>query len=73
MQVFLFPSKPGNVGLLKRDVHGALNRYMSFKRAPELTREQPVPPPQDVRDSQVGQRILYSARNLRERWFAESR
>jgi serine/threonine-protein kinase len=72
VQIFRFLNKPVNVGLLKRYVHAALQRYLTFKQAPELTREHPVQPPEEMRASPVGQRILDSARTLREKWFADS-
>ncbi len=73
VQIFRFINKPVNVGLLKRYMHAALQRYLTFKQAPQLAREHPVQPPEEMRDSPAGQRILDSARTLREKWFAESR
>jgi eukaryotic-like serine/threonine-protein kinase len=73
LQIFRFLNKPVNVGLLKRYVHAALQRYLTFKQAPQLTREHPVRPPEEMRASPVGQRILDSARTLREKWFADDR
>jgi serine/threonine-protein kinase len=72
VQVFRFLNKPVNVGLLKRHVHTALQRYLTFKQAPQLTREHPVQPSEEVRASLLGQRILDSTRTLRERWFADN-
>jgi serine/threonine-protein kinase len=72
VQIFRFINKPVNVGLLKRYVHAALQRYLTFKRAPQLALEHPVRPPENVRQSPVGQRIVDSARTLREKWLAES-
>jgi serine/threonine-protein kinase len=72
VQVFRFLNKPVNVGLLKRHVHTALQRYLTFKQAPQLTREHPVQPSEEMRASLLGQRILDSTRTLRERWFADS-
>jgi serine/threonine-protein kinase len=73
VQIFRFINKPVNVGLLKRYVHPALQRYLTFKQVPQLAREHPVQPPEEMRESEVGARILESARTLREKWFAESR
>jgi DNA-binding NtrC family response regulator len=73
VQIFRFINKPVNVGLLKRYVHAALQRYLTFKQVPQLAREHPVQPPEEMRESEVGARILESARTLREKWFAESR
>jgi hypothetical protein len=61
------------VGLLKRYVHAALQRYLTFKQAPQLTREHAVQPSEEVRESPVGQRVLDSATTLRKKWLAESR
>jgi DNA-binding NtrC family response regulator len=73
VQIFRFINKPVSVGLLKRYVHAALQRYLAFKQAPQLAREHPVQPPEEMRQSEVGARILESARTLRDKWFAESR
>jgi serine/threonine-protein kinase len=73
VQIFRFINKPVNVGLLKRYVHAALQRYLTFKQAPQLAREHLVRPPEEMRESEVGTRILESARTLRDKWFAESR
>jgi len=73
VQIFRFLNKPVNVGLLKRYMHAALQRYLTFKQVPELAREHPVRPPEEMRASPVGQRILGSAKTLREKWFADSR
>jgi serine/threonine-protein kinase len=73
VQLFRFINKPVNVGLLKRYVHAALQRYLTFKQAPQLTREHPVRPSEEVCESPVSQRVLDSARTLRKKWLAESR
>ena len=73
VQIFRFLNKPVNVGLLKRYVHAALQRYLTFKQVPELTREHPVQPPEEIRASPAGQRILDSSKTLREKWFDYSR
>jgi len=72
VQIFRFLNKPVNVGLLKRHMHAALQRYLTFKQAPQLTREHPVQPPEEMRASLVGRRILDGTRTLLERWFADS-
>ncbi len=72
VQIFRFLNKPVNVGLLKRHMHAALQRYLTFKQTPQLTREHSVQPSEEIRESVVGQRILDSARTLRERWFADN-
>ena len=72
VQIFRFLNKPVNVGLLKRHMHAALQRYLTFKQAPQLAREHPVQPSEEIRASPVGQRILESARTLRQKWFADN-
>jgi len=73
VQIFRFLNKPVNVRLVKRHVHTALQRYLTFKQAPQLTREHPVQPSENVRTSLLGQRILDSTRTQRERWVADNR
>lgn len=69
-QLFRFLNKPVNVGLLKKHLHAALQRYLTFMQAPELTREHQVQTVDQVRASSIGQRILDGTRTLRERWHA---
>jgi eukaryotic-like serine/threonine-protein kinase len=69
-QLFRFLNKPVNVGLLKKHLHTALQRYMTFLQTPELTREHQVQTVDQVRTSSIGQRILDGTRSLRERWNA---
>ena len=58
-----------NVRLLKGHVHAALQRYLTFKQTPELTHAHQVHPPEQVRSSSLGQRILDSIKTLPGRWF----
>jgi len=67
-QLFRFLNKPVNVGLLKKHLYTALQRYLTFIQAPELTREHQVQTVDQVRTSSIGRRILDGTRTLRERW-----
>jgi serine/threonine-protein kinase len=69
-QLFRFLNKPVNVGLLRKHIRTALQRYLAFVQKPELTREYQVQTVDQVRTSSVGQRILHGTRILRERWHA---
>ncbi|HXZ54125.1 MAG TPA: protein kinase [Burkholderiales bacterium] len=69
-QLFRFLNKPVNVGLLKKHLHTALQRYLAFMQAPELTQEHRVQRVDQVRASAVGRRILEGTQTLRERWHA---
>jgi serine/threonine-protein kinase len=68
-QLFRFLNKPVNIGLLKKHVYTALQRYLAFIQTPELTREHQVQSVDQVRTSSIGLRILDSTRTLRERWY----
>ncbi|HYA46073.1 MAG TPA: protein kinase [Burkholderiales bacterium] len=68
-QLFRFLNKPVNIGLLKKHVYTALQRYLAFIQTPELTREHQVQSVDQVRSSSIGLRILDSTRTLRERWY----
>jgi serine/threonine-protein kinase len=67
-QLFRFLNKPVNIGLLKKHVYTALQRYLAFVQTPELTREHRVQTVDKVRSSSIGLRILDGTRTLRERW-----
>jgi serine/threonine-protein kinase len=69
-QLFRFLNKPVNVGLLKKHMHTALQRYLAFMQTPELTREHQVQTVDQVRASSIGRRILDGTKTLRERWHA---
>jgi serine/threonine-protein kinase len=69
-KLFRFLNKPVNVGLLKKHIHTALQRYTAFMQTPELTREHQVQTVDQVRASSIGRRILDGTRMLRERWHA---
>jgi len=71
-QLFRFLNKPVNVGLLKKHIHTALQRYLAFVEKPELTREHLVQTVDQVRASDIGRRILDGTRALRDRWNASA-
>jgi serine/threonine-protein kinase len=71
-QIFRFLNKPVSVKVLKSHILSALQRYLTFKQAPRLTSALKVHPPEQIRESSLGQRILDSIRSLRERWFGAS-
>ena len=68
-QVFRILSKPLSVGLLKSQLHAALQRYLTYKRTPELMKMLRVDPPTPTQTSGVGSRILEGLKTLRGRWF----
>jgi serine/threonine-protein kinase len=63
-QIFRFLNKPVNVKLLKGHLEAALQRYLTYKQAPELTAAHHVEPTEEVRASSLGQRILGSLKSL---------
>jgi len=68
-QIFRFLNKPVNVKLLKQHVEAALERYLTFEKAPQLLRQHRVRESKEVRDSSVGQKILAGLKALRGKWF----
>jgi serine/threonine-protein kinase len=68
-QIFRFLNKPVNVRLLKGHVHAALQRYLTYKEAPELASAHRVQPVAEVRASSLGQRILDGIKAWRGHWF----
>ncbi len=68
-QIFRFLQKPVNVRLLKGHLHAALQRYLTYKKAPELISAHRVQPAEGVRVSSLGARILDGIKSLRGRWF----
>ena len=68
-QVFRILNKPINVGMLKSHLHAALQRYLTFKQAPELLHEHKVASSGQAREDAVGQGVLDRIRSLRGRWF----
>jgi len=71
-QVFRFLNKPVNVALMRTHVQAALKRYVSFKKAPELTRTQKVEVVSEIRDSTFGQSVVKRISGARERWRARA-
>ena len=70
-QIFRFLNKPVNVRLLKKHVHAALQRYLSYKQTPKLVEAHRVGPAGDVRASSLGQHILKGIRTVRGRWLGK--
>ena len=70
-QIFRFLNKPVNVRLLKKHVHAALQRYLSYKETPKLVEAHRVGPAGQVRASSLGQHILKGIRTVRGRWLGE--
>ncbi len=68
-QIFRFLNKPVNVRLLKGHVHAALQRYLTYKKTPELVRAHSVQPAAEARASSLGRRILGGIKALRGKWF----
>ena len=68
-QIFRFLNKPVNVRLLKGHVEAALQRYLTYKQAPQLLDAHRVQQAENVRASSIGQRILEGIKSLRGRWF----
>ncbi len=71
-QVFRILSKPLSVGLLKSQIQAALQRYLTYKQTPKLTKMLRVDPPTLTHGSGVGARILDTLKTLRGRWFGAS-
>lgn len=71
-QVFRILSKPVSVGVLKSQLHAALQRYLTYKKTPKLTKMLRVDPPTLTQATGVGARILESLKSLRGRWFGAS-
>ena len=70
-QIFRFLNKPVNVRLLKKHVHAALQRYLSYKRTPKLVQAHRVGSAGEVRASSLGQHILEGIRTVRGRWLGQ--
>jgi serine/threonine-protein kinase len=68
-QVFRLLGKPMKVGLLKRNVHAALQRYLIYQQEPRLARVHKVDAPEQLRTSGAGMRILEELKSLRSSWF----
>jgi serine/threonine protein kinase len=68
-QVFRILSRPLSVGLLKNQLHAALQRYLTYKQAPQLTKMLKVDPPTLTHTAGVGSRIMENLKMLRSKWF----
>ena len=68
-QIFRFLNKPVNVRLLKGHVEAGLQRYLTYKQAPELLDAHRVQRADSVRTSSIGKRILDGIQSLRGKWF----
>jgi response regulator RpfG family c-di-GMP phosphodiesterase len=68
-QIFRFLNRPVNVKLLKGHLNAALQRYLTYKQAPDLVKAHTVQPAVAAPASSVGQRIRDGLKSLRGRWF----
>lgn len=64
-QVFRILHKPINVSTLKAQIHSALQRYITYQKAPELTLAHKVEIPEKVRSSGFAQSIMKGLEMLR--------
>jgi serine/threonine-protein kinase len=64
-QVFRILHKPINVSTLKAQLHAALQRYLTYKQAPQLVREHKVEASERSRASSFAMNILKSLQFLR--------
>lgn len=64
-QVFRILHKPINVTSLKLQVHAALQRYLTYEQAPQLTRALKVAAPEKARSSGFAMNILKTLQFLR--------
>lgn len=71
-QIFRFLNKPVNLRLLRGHLTAALQRYLTYRAAPQLVSTQKVEVKPEVRASSVGVRVLEGLRSLRGRWFGKS-
>jgi serine/threonine-protein kinase len=68
-QVFRILNKPINVSLLKSHLLAALQRYLTFKQAPNLLREHKVASFEPAREDAAGRGIFDRIKSLHGRWF----
>jgi len=69
-QVFRILNKPINVSMLKSHLLAALQRYLTFKQAPNLLHEHKVASFEPAREDAAGQGIFDRIKSLRGRWFS---
>jgi eukaryotic-like serine/threonine-protein kinase len=68
-QIFRFLNRPVNVKLLKGHVHAALQRYLTYKKTPDLVKAHTVHPAAPVHASSLARRIFDGIKALRGKWF----
>ena len=68
-QIFRFLNRPVNVKLLKGHLNAALQRYLTYKQAPDLVKAHTVQAAIASPNSSFGQRIRDGIKALRGRWF----
>jgi serine/threonine-protein kinase len=68
-QIFRFLNRPVNVKLLKGHLNAALQRYLTYKQAPDLVKAHTVQPVIAAPNSSFGRRIRDGIKALRGRWF----
>ena len=68
-QIFRFLNRPVNVKLLKGHLNAALQRYLTYKQAPDLVKAHTVQPAIAAPNSSIGQRIRDGIKALLGRWF----
>lgn len=68
-QVFRILSRPLSVGLLKSQLHAALQRYLTYKVTPNLTKMLRVDPPTVTHTSGPSSGLMVKLKQLRKKWF----
>jgi serine/threonine-protein kinase len=68
-QIFRFLNRPVNVKLLKGHVHAALQRYLTYKKTPDLVKAHTVHAVAPVHASSLARRIFDGIKALRGKWF----
>ena len=66
-QIFRFLNRPVKVNLLKEHLHAALQRYLTYKQAPDLLKAHTVQPAKTP--PSFSERVLESLKVLRTKWF----
>ena len=68
-QIFRFLNRPVNVKLLKGHVHAALQRYLTYKKTPDLVKAHTVHPAAPAHASSLTRRVFDGIKALRGKWF----
>jgi serine/threonine-protein kinase len=68
-QVFRILSRPLSVGLLKGQLQAALQRYLTYKQSPSLTKMLHVDPPTLTHTSGPSSGLMVKLKQLRKKWF----